>query len=25
VPPYSFQDQHTLVIGLDGAPAKGAA
>jgi ubiquinol-cytochrome c reductase iron-sulfur subunit len=24
VPPYSFQDQHTLVIGLDGAPAKGA-
>jgi ubiquinol-cytochrome c reductase iron-sulfur subunit len=25
VPPYSFQDQHTLVIGLDDAPAKGAA
>jgi ubiquinol-cytochrome c reductase iron-sulfur subunit len=25
VPPYSFQDQHTLVIGLDGASAKGAA
>jgi ubiquinol-cytochrome c reductase iron-sulfur subunit len=25
VPPYSFQDQHTLVIGLDGAPVKGAA
>jgi ubiquinol-cytochrome c reductase iron-sulfur subunit len=25
VPPYSFQDQHTLVIGFDGAPAKGAA
>jgi ubiquinol-cytochrome c reductase iron-sulfur subunit len=25
VPPYSFQDQHTLVIGLDGTPAKGAA
>jgi ubiquinol-cytochrome c reductase iron-sulfur subunit len=26
VPPYSFQDQHTLVIGLDGGtPAKGAA
>jgi ubiquinol-cytochrome c reductase iron-sulfur subunit len=25
VPPYSFQDQHTLVIGLDGAPATGAA
>jgi ubiquinol-cytochrome c reductase iron-sulfur subunit len=25
VPPYSFQDQHTLVIGLDSIPAKGAA
>jgi len=25
VPPYSFQDQHTLVIGLDSLSAKGAA
>ncbi len=25
VPPYSFEDPHTLVIGLDNPPAKGAA
>jgi ubiquinol-cytochrome c reductase iron-sulfur subunit len=25
VPPYSFKDQYTLVIGLDSIPAKGAA
>jgi ubiquinol-cytochrome c reductase iron-sulfur subunit len=25
VPPYSFEDEHTLVIGLDNPPAKGAA
>jgi ubiquinol-cytochrome c reductase iron-sulfur subunit len=25
IPPYSFKDPHTLVIGLDSIPAKGAA
>jgi len=25
IPPYSFKDQNTLVIGLDSIPAKGAA